>query len=241
MITRWLTGREAPSVLDRVLIDNTVLQLPPEARRTIASNHPQTVDELVRQLENWQVAQQLSYNERKPTRHAEPRRDRRGSSVSQRTTLPRPSTPSQEPREDRRCFSCGQVGHLARQCPGSRDVSMPSAFAAGGQTGPCLQSTCRAWVPLSTPSESSAEEDGSDGDDPILPSTPAHSTGGTLGQDLGNQTTTLRRRRQLRNRQARQEKQRAHPSPSSRISTRQGDGERIGPGSSQMLNFRTTP
>ena len=98
-----------------------------------------------------------------------------------------------------------------------------------------------ARVPLSTPSESSAEEDGSDGDDPILPSTPAHSTGGTLGQDLGNQTTTLRRRRQLRNRQARQEKQRAHPSPSSRISTRQGDGERIGPGSSQMLNFRTTP
>jgi hypothetical protein len=35
---------------------------------------------------------------------------------------------------------------------------------------------------------------------------------GPLGQDLGNQTTTFRRPRQLRNRQARQEKQRAHRS-----------------------------
>ena len=55
-----------------MLIDNAVRQLPPEARRTIASNHPETVDELVRQLENWQVAQQLSYNDRNPTRQTEP-------------------------------------------------------------------------------------------------------------------------------------------------------------------------
>ncbi|CAL8350135.1 unnamed protein product [Lota lota] len=44
------------SVLDRVLIDNTICELSPDAWRTLAANHRDTVYELVRQLENWQVA-----------------------------------------------------------------------------------------------------------------------------------------------------------------------------------------
>ena len=49
-LPRLATG-EGPSLLDRVLIDHTIRQLPPDAGRTLA-NHPDTVDELVRQLEN---------------------------------------------------------------------------------------------------------------------------------------------------------------------------------------------
>ena len=41
-------------------MDNTIRQLPPDARRILAHHHPDTVDDLVRQLEKWQVAQQLS-------------------------------------------------------------------------------------------------------------------------------------------------------------------------------------
>ena len=62
LIRRWLTAREGPSLLDLVLIDNTIRQLPPDTRRTLAHNHPDTVDELVGQLENWQAAQQLSFS-----------------------------------------------------------------------------------------------------------------------------------------------------------------------------------
>ena len=66
LIRRWLTTGEGPSILDRVLKDNTIRQLPPDARRTFAHNHPDTVDELIRQLENWQVAQQLGGGPRTP-------------------------------------------------------------------------------------------------------------------------------------------------------------------------------
>ena len=66
LIRRWLTTGEGPSILDRVLIDNTIRQLPIDERRTFAHNHPDTVDELIRQLENWQVAQQLGGGPRTP-------------------------------------------------------------------------------------------------------------------------------------------------------------------------------
>ncbi|CAL8338103.1 unnamed protein product [Boreogadus saida] len=66
-------------------------------RRTLATNHPDTIDELVRQLENWQVAQQLSQSIRNPSRPTEigeyqvprpkyPHRDRRPSPRSPERT-----------------------------------------------------------------------------------------------------------------------------------------------------------
>ena len=56
---RWLATGEGPSPINWVLIDNTIRQLPLGARRVLAHQHPDTVDDLVKQLENWQVAQQL--------------------------------------------------------------------------------------------------------------------------------------------------------------------------------------
>ena len=43
LVRRWLTVGEGPNPLDRVLIDNTVRQLPLEARRTLAHHHPESV------------------------------------------------------------------------------------------------------------------------------------------------------------------------------------------------------
>ena len=54
---QWDTA-ESLALLREVVLQLT--QLPPEARRILAHHHPDTVDDLVRQLENWQVAQQLS-------------------------------------------------------------------------------------------------------------------------------------------------------------------------------------
>ena len=73
LIRRWLAGDVGPNALDRVLLDNTIRQLPPEAQRTLATNHPDT--ELIHQLENWQVARQLSSAIRPQPRPIETRRD----------------------------------------------------------------------------------------------------------------------------------------------------------------------
>ena len=45
--------------MDRVLLDNTIRQLSPGSPEN-PRHHPNTVDELIRQLEDWQVAQKLS-------------------------------------------------------------------------------------------------------------------------------------------------------------------------------------
>ena len=50
LVRRWLATGEGPSTLDMVLIDNTIRQLPP---RILAHHHPDTVDDLISQLENW--------------------------------------------------------------------------------------------------------------------------------------------------------------------------------------------
>jgi hypothetical protein len=73
LVKRWLSTGEGPSPRDRVLIDNTLRQLPPGARRKLAHHHPDTVDDLVRQLENCQVAQRLSYGTGYTPRPAETR------------------------------------------------------------------------------------------------------------------------------------------------------------------------
>ena len=48
LVRRWLMAGEGPSTLDRVLIDNTVRQLLPDAWRALTHHHPGMVDELVR-------------------------------------------------------------------------------------------------------------------------------------------------------------------------------------------------
>ena len=143
LVRRWLTTGEGPSPVDRVLIDNTVRQLPTDARRILAHHHPETVDDLIRKLENWQVAQRLSASPRTSLRPTENRRDRRVPLTASRTPPSEPPIASRENREGRRCYACGQPGHLARDCPGDRDVSMPSAYADEGMYRPCMLS----WVP----------------------------------------------------------------------------------------------
>ena len=144
LVRRWLATGEGPSALDRVLIDDTIRQLTPDARRVLAHHHQDTVDDLIRQLENWQLAQQLSASPRTTPRSTEPRRDRRGPPTMPRSPPPEPPVVTQEGREGRRCYTCGQMGHIARFCPGDRDVSMPSAYVDEGTCRPCLLATCWA-------------------------------------------------------------------------------------------------
>ena len=151
LVRRWLATGEGPSALDRVLIDDTIRQLTPDARRVLAHHHQDTVDDLIRQLENWQLAQQLSASPRTTPRSAEPRRDRRGPTTSPGTPPPEPPVVTQEGSEGRRCYTCGQTGHIARFCPGDRDVSMPSAYADEGSRRPCLLATCWAQGAPGTP------------------------------------------------------------------------------------------
>ena len=93
LVKRWLSTGEGPSPRDRVLIDNTIRQLPPGARRVLAHHHPDTVHDLVRQLENWQVAQRLSDGTGYTPRPAE---TRRGTPVGVPAPPPDPPIVSQE-------------------------------------------------------------------------------------------------------------------------------------------------
>ncbi len=70
-----------------------------------------------------------------------------------RTPTPPPEPPigTQEGLEGRRCYTCGQGGHLARSCPGGRDVSMPSTYADEGRRRPCMLATCWAQGAGGTP------------------------------------------------------------------------------------------
>jgi hypothetical protein len=140
-VKRWLATGEGPSPIDSFLIDNTIRQLPPDSRRVLAHHHPDTVDDLLRQLENWQVAQQLSASTGITPRPVETRRDRRGPTTEAPATSADPPIVTQESREGRRC---GQPGHIARYCPRDRDVSMPSAYTDEGTGRPCMLATCWA-------------------------------------------------------------------------------------------------
>ena len=107
-----------------------------------------TVDDRVRQLENWQMAQQLSASPRTTPRPTETRRDRRGSTTSPQAPPqappPEPPIGVQEGREGRRCYTCGQTGHIARYCTVDRDVLMPLAYGDEGMRRPCMLATCLA-------------------------------------------------------------------------------------------------
>ena len=142
LVKRWLATGEGPSPIDSFLIDNTIRQLPPDSRRVLAHHHPDTVDDLLRQLENWQVAQQLSASTGTTPRPNETGPDRRGPTTM--APAPSPDSPivTQESREGRRCYACGQPGHIARNCPRDRDVSMPSAYADEGTGRPAC------WRPV---------------------------------------------------------------------------------------------
>uniref|UniRef100_A0A8C5CNI1 Uncharacterized protein n=1 Tax=Gadus morhua TaxID=8049 RepID=A0A8C5CNI1_GADMO len=142
LVKRWLTTGEGPNPIDRVIIDNTLRRLPPDTRRVLAHHHPASVDDLVLQLENWQVAQLLSARPAPAPQRAEIRQDPRGPPI--RTPAPGFTPPSGVPenREVRRCFECGQLVHLARYPPRGRDVSMPSAYADPGADHTCMLATC---------------------------------------------------------------------------------------------------
>ena len=107
LVKRWLTTGEGPSPVDWVIIDNAIRQLPLDGWRTMAHHHPDTMDDLVQQLENWQVTQQLSTSTRPIPRPVEARRDRRVPPTSPRTPPPEPQTGPQEGRDGRRCYTCG--------------------------------------------------------------------------------------------------------------------------------------
>ena len=144
LVKLWLTSGEGPSPIDRVIIDNTLWRLPPDARRVLAHHHPTSVDDLVRQLENWQVAQLLSARPAPAPRRAKIRQDPRGPTTRTPAPLLNPLSGLPENREVRRCFECGQPGHIARCCPRGRDVSMPSAYADPGPDHTCMLATCWA-------------------------------------------------------------------------------------------------
>ena len=94
---------------------------------------------------------QLSARPRITPRPAETRRDRRGPMTRTPTPPPEPPIGTQEGLEGRRCYTCGRVGHLARSCPGGRDVSMLSAYADEGRRRPCMLATCWAQGAVGSP------------------------------------------------------------------------------------------
>ena len=64
---------------------------------------------------------------------------------------PVPPIVTPESREGRRYYECDQPGHIARYCPGNRDVSMPSAYADRGTGRPCMLATCWAQTKSGSP------------------------------------------------------------------------------------------
>ena len=142
LVKRWLTAGEGPSPIDRVIIDHTLRRLPPDARRVLAHHHPATVDDLVLQLENWQVAQLLNAGSAPAPRRAVTGQAPRGPPSGNPAPGVTPLSGVPENREVRRCFGCGQYGHIARYCPRGRDVSMPSAYADPGADHTCMLATC---------------------------------------------------------------------------------------------------
>ena len=99
------------------------------------TQHTDTVNDRVRRLENWEVAQQLNTSTWPIPRPAETHRDR-DPTTSPRTPPAEAPTGTQEGRDGRWGDTCDRMGHLAQYCPGDRDVTMPSASRTKAGTGP---------------------------------------------------------------------------------------------------------
>ncbi|XP_064159231.1 uncharacterized protein LOC135236676 [Anguilla rostrata] len=146
-VTRsWLVEGNGPPLLDRVVLDRCTRALPPDAKRYVGQQGPQSIDLLIALLENHQVTQEMLRTSR-----PEPLRGTAGTSRTEKgygrraTGTPEPTPPPpRENRDRRRCYTCGREGHFARDCP-DRDEPMPTAETSGPLAFPCRYiTTCWA-------------------------------------------------------------------------------------------------
>ncbi|KAL7389219.1 hypothetical protein ABVT39_000125 [Epinephelus coioides] len=79
LICSWLSTRDGPPALDRLVMDQCIQALPAYAKRYVSQSSPETIDALVALLENHQVTVELmrgSQRENPRPSHPNPREDK---------------------------------------------------------------------------------------------------------------------------------------------------------------------
>ena len=105
------------------------------------------MNNLTELLENHQVTQRLCGGVVPPPGGGETRTERCGRTAGTQcfqalVPVSCRGPAHRTPGEDWRCFTRGQKGHLARHCPGGRDVSMSTASQSDRRRGACHCTTC---------------------------------------------------------------------------------------------------